>query len=101
MSKDQTAVQWLRETVKQMIYHGADFGDDQPALMEHLKAAEAKEFDQHGSTFARGYMSGFAGANGHQSVDFEQYYEDTYGTTEAKLKDHPSEHQDPGHQGQW
>lgn len=97
MSKDQTAVQWLRETVKQMINHGADFGDDQPALMKHLKTAEAKEKEKLKDAYRRGMSNSFSILDKRA----EQYYEDTYGTTKVEPKDHPPEHQDSGNQRQW
>ena len=38
-----TPVEWLEETIKQMIYNGGDLGEDLPALMEHIKHAKAME----------------------------------------------------------
>lgn len=46
---------------------------------EVVRQAKAMEMDQHDLTFARGVMTGYANANGHESVDFEQYFEKTYG----------------------
>ena len=38
-----TPVEWLEETIKQMIYNGAVFCDDEPVLMEHIKTAKEME----------------------------------------------------------
>jgi hypothetical protein len=70
MEANQTAVDWLIDKV-----------EDHFCLLpvELIEQAKEMEKDQHGLTFARGYMTGYAGANGHGSVDFDKYYEKEYG----------------------
>lgn len=43
MENKQTPAEWLEETIKQMIYNGADLGEDEPALMEQIKKAKERE----------------------------------------------------------
>lgn len=45
MRNKQTPVNWLKETIKEMIYNGADFGEntDLPALFKHIEKAELME----------------------------------------------------------
>jgi hypothetical protein len=47
MQKELTPIEWLEEKINGMISNGADFGDDQPALMEHIK--KAKEMERQNS----------------------------------------------------
>jgi hypothetical protein len=74
MAKHQTAVQWLIEELGEYFPH--EIGGI------HLMVEKAKQIEkeQHGLTFARGSMTGYSNANGYESVDFEQYYNKTYGT---------------------
>lgn len=73
MERKQTAVEWLIEELGEYFPH--DIGGI------HLMVEQAKlmEKEQHDLTFARGSMTGYANANGYESVDFEQYYNETYG----------------------
>lgn len=49
-----TAIEWLEETIKQMVYNGADLGEDEFALMEHIKQAKQIEREQlYGGTIAK------------------------------------------------
>ena len=41
-----TTVQWLEDTILNMVYNGADLGEDYPALMEHVKRAKELEKTQ-------------------------------------------------------
>ena len=36
-------IEWLEEKIKGMISNGAHFGDDGPALMEHIRRAKEME----------------------------------------------------------
>lgn len=69
MVKNETAVDWLVDEL-------LDGKSLMPSLIEQAKAMEK---EQHDLTFARGVMTGYANANGYESVDFEQYYNETYG----------------------
>ena len=48
-------------------------------IIELLKFCQKMEKEQHDLTFARGHMTGYANANGYETKDFEQYYNETYG----------------------
>jgi hypothetical protein len=68
METRQTAVEWLVEQYANENYS-----------VEVYEQAKEMEKEQHDLTFARGHMTGYANANGHESKDFEQYYNETYG----------------------
>lgn len=74
-NKNMTAVEWLIERleINNSVSRQGEFWN----LLKNQ--AKAMEKEQHGLTFARGYMSGYAGAKGHESVDFDKYYEKQYG----------------------
>ena len=73
MKDKQTAVEWLEyQFLSPATLYGHDF------IMDKLKQAKEMEKEQHDLTFARGSMTGYANANGYESVDFEQYYNETY-----------------------
>ena len=38
-----TTVQWLEDVILNMVYNGADLGEDYPALMEHVKKTKELE----------------------------------------------------------
>jgi|688.fasta_scaffold91363_7 hypothetical protein len=40
INNKQSGVDYIEEKIKQMIAHGSDFGDDLPALLEHIKQAK-------------------------------------------------------------
>jgi len=63
-----TAVDWLIRQQK----HNKFFD------IETIEQAKQMEKEQHDLTFTRGSMTGYANANGYESVDFEQYYSETY-----------------------
>ncbi len=88
MADKQTAVEWLMDQLK--------FINKEAYTELHNESFEqAKEMhkDQLGSSFARGYMSGFAGANNIESKDFDQYYTENY------EQNNSSEDPNPDHQG--
>jgi hypothetical protein len=68
--EQQTAVEQLEKTIQSMIEHGADLGEDYPALMVHIEQAKETEKQQHKYTW---YDSRI---NSH--ISFEQYYTETY-----------------------
>lgn len=78
MENKQTSVEFIKLKLEQ-------YGDPQYCeitwveLDELINQAKQMEKEQHDLTFARGVMTGYANANGYESVDFEQYYEKTYG----------------------
>lgn len=79
MANKQTAVEWLHsELHKQCMFDGFAW-EDRNYFIKLLDKAKEMEKDQHDLTFARGVMTGYANANGHESVDFEQYYNENYG----------------------
>ena len=41
-----TAAQWLEDVILNMVYNGADLGEDYPALMEHVKRTKELEEEQ-------------------------------------------------------
>jgi len=45
MAKHQTAVEYIEMMVKNMVYNGADFGDDYDALLIHIDRAKKREKD--------------------------------------------------------
>lgn len=53
MSK-QTAVHWLESIMNSMIEHGADFGEDYPALLQHIEQAKEIEKEQIMSAYGIG-----------------------------------------------
>ena len=79
--KKQTAVEWLEDTINQMIYNGGDLGEDEHALRQHIQQAKAMEKEQHGDTWNkaldayedRGYLYVRAW------TDFDDHYRETYG----------------------
>lgn len=74
-NKNKTAVEWLIEQLKLHETGEAEWMSESSTINHALRMQK----DQHGLTFARGYMTGYAGANGHGSVDFDEYYEKEYG----------------------
>jgi hypothetical protein len=76
MSKEnkQTAVDFLYKFVLLNLSH-----EQQVKYDGLFQQAKQMEKEQHDLTFARGSMTGYSNANGYESVDFEQYYDKTYG----------------------
>jgi transcriptional/translational regulatory protein YebC/TACO1 len=71
----QTAVEKLESTIQSMIEHGADLGEDYPALMVHIQQAKEMEKQQIESAWKRGDGE-------HDKVAdklAKQYYTETYG----------------------
>jgi exosome complex RNA-binding protein Csl4 len=50
----QTAVEKLESTIQSMIEHGADLGEDYPALMVHIQQAKEMEKQQIESAYKMG-----------------------------------------------
>ena len=69
----QTAVEQLEITIQSMIEHGADLGEDYPALMVHIQEAKQMEMVQM-IKFANDYI------DDDEELEAEQYYNKTYGT---------------------
>jgi hypothetical protein len=46
MGTKQTPVEWFEDTLKNMVYNGADFGDDYDSLLIHIKRAKQMEMEQ-------------------------------------------------------
>ena len=40
--KHENTIEWLESTINEMINHGADLGEDLPALMKHIESAKEK-----------------------------------------------------------
>ena len=71
----QTAVEWLEKTIQSMIEHGADLGEDYPALMVHIAQAKEMEKQQIMNAFdIRKVDIAFD-----KKTTSEQYYTETYG----------------------
>jgi hypothetical protein len=51
----QTAVEKLESTIQSMIEHGADLGEDYPALMVHIQQAKEMEKQQREDDYKRGW----------------------------------------------
>ena len=77
MENKQTALMWLESKLNSV--KPTDFCSIE-TIRDWINQAKAMEMDQHDLTFARGIMTGYANANGHESVGFKQYFEKTYGT---------------------
>lgn len=76
MNKKQTSIDWLHNTIISMVEHGADFGDDYPALLQHFKRAKELEKEQIESAYNDGYCDdGFLG-DSYKSA--EHYYKEIY-----------------------
>jgi len=73
----QTAVEWLKVTVKEMIENGGDA--DLYAVLWHIEQAKAMEKETHKQTYYQGLNSNFQ--------DFEQYYSKTFGTEEQMTRE--------------
>jgi hypothetical protein len=72
-NKNMTAVEWIEVELKNWL-------EDAVCLPDYIfEQAKQMEKEQHDLTFARGSMTGYANANGYESVDFEQFYNKTYG----------------------
>jgi hypothetical protein len=70
-SSQQTAVEKLESTIQSMIEHGADLGEDYPALMVHIQQAKETEKQQHSETWHD--------SRENTCIPFEDYYTKTYG----------------------
>ena len=68
----QTAVEQLEITIQSMIEHGADLGEDYPALMVHIQEAKQMEKWEMEKAYNQLLYSNFQ--------TFDQYYTLTYGT---------------------
>lgn len=80
MGNKQTAVEFLYDFVLLKLSH------EQQMQFEGLfQQAKQIEKEQHDLTFARGSMTGYSNANGYESIDFEQYYNKTYGKSKKAL----------------
>ena len=75
MTKNKTSVEWLEQQIIDLIPN--DIGSQLKFKNKIIKAKQMEK-EQHDLTFARGSMTGYANANGYESVDFEQYYSETY-----------------------
>jgi hypothetical protein len=64
----QTAVEQIEKTIQSMIEHGADLGEDYPALMVHIQ--QAKEMEKQQIIKAHDDGDLWSG---------EKYYTQTYG----------------------
>jgi hypothetical protein len=77
----QTAVEKLVSTIQSMIEHGADLGEDYPALLVHIQQAKETEKQQHGNTWDQAIKA--HENRGHviarSLCDFDDYYNETYG----------------------
>jgi hypothetical protein len=80
--KQQTAVDWLEKTIQSMIEHGADLGEDYPALMVHIQQAKEKFEQQIENAWDRGKYIGQFFSEKQIEVEYEQdaeqYYNETY-----------------------
>ena len=72
METKQTAVEWLEDTINQMIYNGGDLGEDEHALRQHIQQAKAMEKEQ----IKEGYLQGIDSIL--EVRNEEEYYNKTY-----------------------
>lgn len=79
MSKKLTSVEWLEDMIKNMVYNGADFGDDYPSLLVHIERAKEIEKEQKIHAYAQCYTPFSFNRIGELRDDFELYYNKTYG----------------------
>lgn len=79
MENKQTAVDFLLHEISEII--GVISPDAFSSSLMKIRYEQAKQMEkeQHDLTFARGHMTGYANANGYETKDFEQYYNETYG----------------------
>ncbi len=75
MENKQTAVEWLEDVMKNMVYNGADFGDDYPSLLVHIKQAKQIEKEQIEKAFQHSIVAMVVG----KVLSPEEYYNETYG----------------------
>ena len=71
----KTAVDWLIEKLDNNLDINHSW-----RTRQYIEQAKQMEINELSLSFARGFMSGYAQANGVQSMDFEQYYKETYET---------------------
>jgi transcriptional/translational regulatory protein YebC/TACO1 len=76
----QTAVEKLESTIQSMIEHGADLGEDYPALMVHIQQAKEMEKQQQENAWDAAFGEGIGTTMG--SVDYDakfiNWYTETY-----------------------
>jgi hypothetical protein len=68
------AVEWLEKTIQSMIEHGADLGEDYPALMVHIQQAKEKERQQK-EELAFNYFKAGQDSMEEGGKSFDQYNE--------------------------
>jgi len=75
--RKQTAVDWLEDMMKNMVYNGADFGDDYPSLLVHIQQAKQMEKEQIRDAWTDGCIGELYELNAYFSSG--KYYNATYG----------------------
>lgn len=75
MDNTKTAIEELQDTIKAMLNHGADLGEDLPALETHIKNAKEKEKQQIIHAYEEGQR---AEAKQEFWTKGNKYYEETY-----------------------
>jgi len=75
--RKQTAVEWLEDMMKNMVYNGADFGDDYPSLLVHIQQAKQMEKEQIRDAWTDGCIGELYELNAYFSSG--KYYNATYG----------------------
>jgi hypothetical protein len=80
MSKKLTSVEWLEDMIKNMVYNGADFGDDYPSLLVHIKKAKQMEKEQIIDTYEAGEENAMDchSIPNFNDITAEQYYNETF-----------------------
>lgn len=77
----QTATNWLEQRIKDMIEHGADLGEDLPALLVHIKQAKQLEKQQIIDAFDEGQEYEYQyQINDAPKFDSQTYFIETYGS---------------------
>jgi hypothetical protein len=77
MANKQTSVEWLEDMIKNMVYNGADFGDDYPSLLVHIEQAKQMEKKQIIEAYEIG--SHHQHWNEVNEDSPERYYNENYG----------------------
>jgi hypothetical protein len=75
MSKILTSVEWLEDMIKNMVYNGADFGDDYPSLLVHIEKAKQMHEEEIIDAHIKGHN---APSSTLKHYDAKQYYNETY-----------------------
>ena len=78
MKGKETPIEWLEETIRQMIYNGGDLGEDEPALMEHIKHAKEMETQRERTLVQTAYRD-YHDLSHIYGLDVETYYKENYG----------------------